>query len=132
MAVNVTRHQHGDGGSAVVDFVLVGAFVTLVFVAVIQLAAVQHVRNTLIDCAAEGARFGALADRTPEQGAERTRELIAVSLSDRYAEDVVAGYREVMGLPTVEVTVRAPLPVIGLLGPSGVMSVSGHGVREDG
>jgi len=132
VAVNVTRHQRGDGGSAVVDFVLVGAFVTLVFVAVIQLAAVQHVRSTLIDCAAEGARFGALADRTPEQGAERTRELIAVSLSDRYAEDVVAGYREVMGLPTVEVTVRAPLPVIGLLGPSGVMSVSGHGVREDG
>lgn len=130
--MNVTWHQRGDGGSAVVDFVLVGAFVTLVFVAVIQLAAVQHVRNTLIDCAAEGARFGALADRTPEQGAERTRELIAVSLSDRYAEDVVAGYREVMGLPTVEVTVRAPLPVIGLLGPSGVMSVSGHGVREDG
>lgn len=130
--MNVSRHQRGDAGSAVVDFVLVGAFVTLVFVAVIQLAAVQHVRNTLIDCAAEGARFGALADRTPEQGAERTRELIAVSLSPRYAEDVAAGYREVMGLPTVEVTVRAPLPVIGLLGPSGALSVSGHGLREDG
>nr|WP_231716034.1 TadE family protein [Arthrobacter zhangbolii] len=54
-----------ERGSAVVDFVLVGALVGLVFMAVIQLALVLHVRNTLIDAAATGDRYGTLADRSP-------------------------------------------------------------------
>ncbi len=39
-----------------VDFVLVGTLVILIFVALLQLALVLHVRNILIDSAAEGAR----------------------------------------------------------------------------
>jgi Flp pilus assembly protein TadG len=119
-----------DAGAAIVDFALVGALLTLLFVAVIQLAVVLHVRNTLVDCASEGARYGALADRSPADGAERTRQLIESALSPRYADDVSAGTADVAGLRTVEVTVRAPLPVIGLLGPDRLLVVRGHGAEE--
>lgn len=119
-----------DQGAAPVDFVLVGALLTLVFVGIVQLGVALHVRNTLVDCASEGARYGALADRTPQDGAQRTRDLVGSALSSRYADSVEAGYADVGGLRTVEVTVRAPLPVIGLLGPSRVLVVDGHGVEE--
>lgn len=38
-----------ERGSAIVDFVLVGALTSLLFAAVLQVALVQHVRNTLPD-----------------------------------------------------------------------------------
>jgi hypothetical protein len=119
-----------DAGAAVVDFVLVGTLVTFVFLGVVQLATVLHVRNTMIDCASEGARFGALAGSELDAGARRTRELIAADLSATYAEDVVARRATVDGLETVEVRVRAPLPVIGLLGVGRVVTVTGHAVSE--
>lgn len=125
-----TRRPTGDTGSAVVDFALVGGLLTLMFVAVIQLAVVLHVRNTLVDCASEGARYGGLADRSPAEGAARTRELIGLSLSSRYAADVTAASTMVDGVPVVQVRVSAPLPVIGLLGPGSGISVAGHGVDE--
>ena len=52
-----------EQGSAVVDFVLVGGLLTMFFLAIIQLTLILHVRNTLIDAAASGARYGTLADR---------------------------------------------------------------------
>lgn len=122
--------RRDDRGSAVVDFVLVAALLTIVFVAVVQLAVVLHVRNTLVDCASEGARFGALADRTPADGAARTRELIGMSLSPRYAADVTATTTTIDGLAVVQVRVRSPLPVIGLLGPGRGLDLTGHGVQE--
>jgi hypothetical protein len=114
----------------VVDFVLVGALITLIFVGLVQFAVVLHVRNTLIDCAAEGARFGALADRRPADGVARTRELITQDLSARYAQQVQAGRERVDGLDTVVVRVRAPLPLIGLFGAGRLLTVSGHALLE--
>ena len=124
------RADTGERGSAVVDFVLVGVLVTVLLLGVVQLAAVLHVRNVLIDCASQGARYGALADRDPEAGVERTRALIAAALSPEYARDVSAGRAVVDGLETVEVRVRAPLPIIGLLGTGRALDVSGHAVAE--
>ena len=118
----------GDGGSAVVDFALVAGLLTLVLVSVLQLAVVLHVRATVVDCAAEGARLGALADRTPADGAERTRELVTAALSPAYARDVSARTRDVGGRQVVEVRVRAPFPVAGLLGVGDGLDVSGHGL----
>jgi Flp pilus assembly protein TadG len=122
--------RRGDRGAAVVDFVLVGALVTLVFVGVLQLAVVLHVRNTLVDCASEGARYGALADRAPADGARRAISLISQDLSPRYAGDVTGAAELVDGLPTVVVRVRAPLPVLGLLGVGRWVTVVGHALRE--
>jgi hypothetical protein len=114
----------------VVDFVLVGTLATLIFAGVVQLGVVLHVRNTLIDCAGEGARYGALADRVPADGARRAARLISQDLSPGYARDVTAGEETVDGLLTVVVRVRAPLPVLGLLGAGRVITVSGHALPE--
>ncbi|WP_331461479.1 MULTISPECIES: TadE family protein [unclassified Arthrobacter] len=109
-----------------VDFVMVGALVSLMFMAVIQLALVLHVRNTLIDAAASGARYGALADRSPADGAERTSGLIEGALGGEYAADVRSSETVVDGVRMLEITVGAPLPVIGLIGPQDGIEVSGH------
>lgn len=119
-----------ERGSAVVDFVLVGALVTVLLVGVLQLALALHVRTTLIDCAAEGARYGALVGSGPDAGADRTRDLVTSALAARYAEDVTARVTELAGAQVVEVSVRAPLPVLGLLGPSGVVEVAGRAYAE--
>lgn len=124
------RAARGDSGSAIVDFVLVGCLVTLLFAGVVQLALVQHIRNTLTDCASEGARLGALADRTPADGAVRTRELVKVSLASRFADDVEAEVVVIDGIEMVEVRVTAPLPLVGLLGPADALTVRGHAMRE--
>ncbi|WP_024288979.1 TadE family protein [Cellulomonas sp. KRMCY2] len=120
-----------DRGSAVVDFVLIGALTTVLFAGVLQLTLTLHVRSTLIDCAAEGARYGALADRTVEQGAQRTRDLIAMTLAPRFAQQVTAESTVVDGLDVVRVEVTAPLPVVGLLGPAGTLAVDGHALAEE-
>jgi Flp pilus assembly protein TadG len=119
-----------DRGSAVVDFVLVSALLVTLFLAIGQLALALHVRNTLIAAASEGARFGADADRSPADGADRTRELIRQSLSGAFAEDVSAGYDQIDGVPVVTVEVKARLPLLGWLGPSRVLVVRGHAYEE--
>ena len=125
-----TANDGHDRGSAVVDFALVGGLVALVFAGVLQLTLAQHVRNTLVDCAAEGARYAALADRTSQDGVGRTRQLIAAALSSAYAQDVTARRAVIDGLDVVEVTVVAPLPVAGLVGPAGSLTVAGHALVE--
>jgi Flp pilus assembly protein TadG len=119
-----------DEGAAVVDFVLVGALLTLLFVALLQLGLALHVRNTLTAAAAEGARYGANADRAPADGASVTRRMIRDALADSFADDVTAGTEAIDGVPTVVVRVRARLPVIGLLGPARSLSVQGHALDE--
>ena len=64
------RLGRGDDGVAVVDFALVAGLVSLIFAGVLQVTLALHVRNTVIDCAAEGARYAALADREPADGVE--------------------------------------------------------------
>lgn len=120
------RAADRERGSAVVDFVLVGALLTVFFLAIIQLALVLHVRNTLIDAAASGARYGTLADRGAADAQERTTQLIVVALTAEFAQDVSVAENSYRGIRTLEVTVRAPLPVIGLIGPREVLEVKGH------
>jgi len=124
--VEATGSRGPERGSAVVDFVLVGSLLTLFFLAIIQLALVLHVRNTLIDAAASGARYGTLADRGAADAKERTTQLIAVALTPEFARDVSTTETDYAGIRTLEVTVRAPLPVIGLIGPRELLEVKGH------
>lgn len=113
-----------------VEFVLVSVLVVAVLLGVLQLTLALHVRNTIVDAAGEGARHGALEGSSPAAGAERTRELIGSALHSRYGNDVSARVVERDGLALVEVTVRAPVPVLGLLGPAGTMTASGRAVQE--
>jgi TadE-like protein len=113
-----------------VEFVLFSILVSTLFLAVVQLAVAVHVRNTLTDCAADGARFGALAGNGPDLALRRTRELIAADLSPGYAGDLSAGYESVAGVATLVVRVRAPIPVLGLLGVGSAITATGHAVVE--
>jgi len=115
-----------ERGAAVVDFVLVGALLTLLFLAIVQLTLVLHVRNTLIDAAASGARYGTLADRNDGDAKERTVQLITAALNADFARDVGTSESTFQGIRTLEVTVRAPLPVIGFIGPRALLEVKGH------
>jgi Flp pilus assembly protein TadG len=65
-----------DRGSAPAEFVMVGALLVVLALSVIQLALALHVRTTVLDAAAEGARTAALAGATRADGVERTRDLI--------------------------------------------------------
>jgi Flp pilus assembly protein TadG len=115
-----------ERGSAVVDFVLVGGLLTVFFLAIIQLTLVLHVRNTLIDAAASGARYGTLADRGASDAEERAATLIVTALNAEFAQDISTAEVTFRGLRSLEVTIKAPMPVIGLIGPRDVMEVKGH------
>lgn len=119
--------RDSERGAAVVDFVLVGSLLTLLFLAIIQLTLVLHVRNTLIDAASSGARYGTLADRTPADARQRAAELIGTALNADYARDISTSEVEFQGIRTLEVTIKAPLPVVGMFGvPVSVLEVKGH------
>lgn len=120
----------GECGAAAVEFVLVGVLLTALFMALVQLGLDFHIRNTLVACASEGARYGANADRTPEDGVRRTQDLIRSSLSGRFATDVSAQVETAGGAPVVVVTVRAPLPLVALLGPQASLVARGHALQE--
>src|SRR4051812_21000465 len=125
------RRFGGDRGAAPVDFVLVGGLLlTPLFLGVIQLGFDLHVRNTLVACAGEGARYAANADRVLADGVERARTCISSSLRSSYARDVSADVVDVGGLSTIEITVRAPLPIVAFAGPQHALVVRGHALQE--
>jgi hypothetical protein len=123
-------NRDAERGSAVVDFALVGALLVLVVLAVLQLALSMHVRTTLVASAAEGAREAAAADRDLADGVRRTRTLVRESLPSAYAADVTAWYEDDAAGRVAVVQVRAPLPVLGLVGPASDLTVVGHAVVE--
>lgn len=119
-----------DNGSAVVEFIMVGTLLTLLTFAVLQLALVLHVRNTVQDAAAEGARIAALADNRLAEGVSRTEDLIKTAVGSHYAGDVSAAYGSFLDHPAAVITVRTPLPLIGLIGIKQALEVSGHAALE--
>ena len=124
------RALHSDEGSAVAEFVMVSALLTVLTLSVIQLGLVLFIRNTVVDAAAEGARFGALADNSSADGVARATDLITTALGPGYARDVAASTGSYLGHPAMIVTVRAPLPLIGLIGLDDGLEVSGHAAIE--
>lgn len=118
-----------ESGSAVAEFVMVSALLTMLFISVLQLALVLHVRNTLMDAAASGARFGTLADRSPAEGAQRTRELIAGSLGAGLSQDVEFKDITIGGQPGLRITVSAPFPLLGYFAVGGHLNVSGEAAQ---
>lgn len=109
---------------------MVGALLTVLTLAVLQLSLGMHVRNTVLDAASEGARFAALADNGPADGVARCRTLITLAIGDDYARDIGITSGHWRGHPAVTVTVRTTLPIIGLIGVEGAIEVAGHAVVE--
>ncbi|MCU1602535.1 MAG: pilus assembly protein TadE [Frankiales bacterium] len=125
--------SESDDGAAVVDFVLVSVLLISLFLLVLQVGVVLHVRNVLVASAAEGARYGANADRTPEEGAARAKDVIRDALGGRVADSMtcepVEG-EELDGQPVVDVRCTGPMPIVFL--PTGAFSltVHGHAIEE--
>ena len=117
-------------GSAVVEFTLVSVVLVGLFLAVLQIGLVLHVRNTLVACAAEGARYAANADRGLADGESRTAALIAESLSADSVGEVGSRYVTAGGVQLVEVRVTTTLPLFGWLGVERGLTVNGHAVEE--
>ncbi|WP_308116489.1 TadE/TadG family type IV pilus assembly protein [Microbacterium sp. EST19A] len=119
-----------ERGSSPVEFVLVGTLLTVLTLAVLQLALAVYVRNVVHDAAVEGAYHAALADTTLDEGAERTRMVITQAIGAAYAEEITVGTSETLGHETVDVRIRAPLPVIGLVGVPNALEVEAHAPVE--
>ena len=130
--IRTESDRPGEGGSAAVDFVLVGSLVTLLFLAVIQLGVDFHVRNVLAASVAEGARYGANADVADAgAGADRANALIARALGPGYAHATAASEEQMDGAPVVTVRADVRLPLVAwflAVGPS--VHVTGHALLE--
>src|SRR4051812_34016813 len=127
------RATRADRGSAPVEFVLVGALLTFLFLLVLQVGFVLHARNVLVASAAEGARYAANADRSAGDGAQRAHEFVAESLSGAVADRISYAAQQTTGpggVPVVEVTISGPLPLVLL--PAGPLhlTVTGHAIDE--
>ena len=130
MTESPASRLRNDRGSAVVEFVLVGALLTLLTLSVIQLGLALLIRNTVLDAASEGARYGALADNTIADSVGRTRDLITTALGPGYARDISVARGSYGGYPADIVTVKAPLPLFGLVGIPNGLEVHGHAAIE--
>lgn len=100
---------------------------------VLQLALALHTRTVLVSAAQEGARYAANADRTPQDGVERTRLAITDSLGGS-----LAGRMAIRALPpdtlggaaVVGIEVTGPLPLVLLPGTPVRVTVQGHALEE--
>jgi Flp pilus assembly protein TadG len=126
----MSARRRDERAAAVVDFVLALVVLLPLFLGVLQVALVLHVRNTLTAAASEGARYAATADRPLEAGAARTRAQIAGALAARFARDVTVTEATVQGAPGVEVRVAAEVPPLGLWGPAVRLVATGHAIEE--
>lgn len=125
------RRLHDDeSGSSPVEFVLVGALLTVLTLAVLQLGLAIYVRNVTHDAAVEGAFRAALADTSLDEGAERTRAVISRTVGAAYATDVEVQESGTGGEREIQVTVRTTMPLVGLLGPARALEVSARAPVE--
>lgn len=119
-----------DRGSSPVEFVFVGALLTVLTLAVIQLGLAVYIRNVVHDAAVEGAYHAALADTDLQDGVARTSAIIARTVGEGFGQSVTARETTRAGGPAIEITVTATLPLVGLLGVEAGLEVTGHAPGE--
>jgi Flp pilus assembly protein TadG len=119
-----------DSGSAIVEFLLVSVLLIALTAGLLQLSLALHVRNTLADAAAEGARQASLVGATQEDGVVLTQDLIRVAVGEAVEAEVVARRELWQGVPTVAVVVTAPLPLLGFFGPPHALRAVGRAPVE--
>lgn len=100
------------------------------FALVVQVGLLLHTRTLLVAAAAEGARYGADADRTDDDGAVRALEVVHASLPGAVDATARAVPRSTPDLVDIEVT--GTLPVALLPVRSVHLTVHAHAVEEGG
>ena len=123
-----------DREAAVVDFVLVSSLVLALFLVVLQVGIVLHVRNVLVAAAQDGARHDADADVVDlDEGRVVAEKVVASSLSARAATAITVRTPELIdvgaGQSAVEVTIDAAVPLVSIF-PGLHLRVRGHALRE--
>lgn len=119
-----------ERGNATAEFVMVSALVVILFLGVLQVAFALFTRNVLQDAVSQGARYGAMLDKTPADGEERARELLYSVLPSHYSATISSSVTQWQGTDAVQVTVVAPVPLIGPFGIAAQWEVSGHAVVQ--
>ena len=129
-----TPADDGERGSAVVDFVLVSMLITMLLLAVLQVAVYVHVRNVVTASAQAGARYAANADVDSSVGAERTLEVVADATSRQTANGLSCSSAEEVdktGLTLVVVRCSGSVPsLLAALGNLLPLEVTGRAVKE--
>ncbi|ATG51605.1 hypothetical protein CFK38_08755 [Brachybacterium vulturis] len=126
------RHRRGrlrgEDGSAVAEFPMVAVLIILIAVMIVQAALIVHTRNTLADAAVQGAHHAALVGASPQDGAVRAERLI----DERFGGRLDAEATSVQGSDgVIRVQLSATLPLVGLFGPAGAMTVQGRAIDEE-
>ena len=122
--------ERDQRGSTLAAFCLLMMVLIPLFLGLLQVCLVMHVRNTLSAAAAEGARAAAVAGAVPEDGVRTTRDFILGTLNERFARDVRIDDVSIDGAPGYRVDVTAEMPALGLGGPAVRFTVSGNAIRE--
>lgn len=120
-----------ERGSVVPEFVLVLIVLIPVVAAIVHLALVMHVRNTVTSAASDGARSGAARGATSDDAVSRTQMLISSAIARQFANEVQARRVVHEGLPMLRVTVRTQVPALGLGGPSTKVTAVAHAILQD-
>jgi Flp pilus assembly protein TadG len=124
--------QRDETGSAVVEFVLVGALMLFVTFGVIQVGLVLHARNVLASDAAEGARHAASLSVPVSSGATVAEDLAKRSVPGA-GKGLTCTSREATGaggLELAEVTCVADLQLTFVPMGSIHLSVTGRSIKE--
>ncbi|PTW91399.1 hypothetical protein C8A06_1121 [Microbacteriaceae bacterium MWH-Ta3] len=109
---------------------MVSMLLVVVVLGVLQVAAVGLIRTIVADAAAGGAAYAALADVPDSHGVLRARELLDASLGSDVADAARIVTRPGGGAGLVALDITTDLPVIGLWGIPGALTVTGRAVRE--
>lgn len=117
-----------DEGAAVVEFVLVSGLLLMLFLGVVQVGLVLHMRNVITANAAEGARYAANEGVDPSVGGERAHALTAESLSGKVAGAITC--TGALDGDLVAVNCDGQLPLTFLPIGSVRLHAVGHAVKE--
>lgn len=125
----LARGSGDDTGSAVVDFVLVGTLLLFLFLGIVQIGLILHMRNVVTANAAEAARYAANLNVDPGAGGAKATQLTAAELSRTVADSMTCSSRLTGHLVTVDCAGQLPLSFLPL-GSVHVHTVA-HAVKEE-
>lgn len=110
------------------EFPMVAVLIIMIALMIVQAALIVHTRNTLIDAAVQGAHHASLVGASPQDGADRAERLLEQRFGGGLDAEATAVQDE-DGVIRVEIS--ATLPLVGLFGPAGGMTVQGRAIDEE-
>lgn len=122
-----------DAGAAVVEFALVSVLLIFLFLGIVQVALLMHVRDVLVADAAEGARYAANRGVGLAGGVDRCEQFVYESLSAALVGPTTCQARWALGadgLRLAEMTVDAEVPLTVLPFGHVHLAVLGRAIAE--